>query len=343
MNFLSHQFLRTVVCIAFYYACSIGIILYNKWLFSVYGLAFPLFITFCHMTISSALALLITVIFFEKPEISWDAIGRRIVPVGVTIGLDIALSNLSYLTLTVSFMEMLKSAAPFWVLVFSILFKIQAFRWDLFASTTLIVSGIALAGYGEIGFQWHGVILCSLAAVMAGLRLVLSQMVLQKSELGLNSITAVLYISPICSATILPGFLAMEFTDLVSSSFMKPEHLGATALFIGVGAFIAFLLNISEYLLIANTSALTICVAGVFKTVFVVHLSSAVFKNTLSTLNIVGFSVCFLGICLYNYLKFRDATSATQKVDYNALPSQDSAWDPDISDEEEMLEFQDWK
>ena len=51
--------------------------------------------------------------------------------VGVSSGLEISMSNLSLLTLSVAFHTMAKSSAPAFVLLFALLFGLEKFKWRL--------------------------------------------------------------------------------------------------------------------------------------------------------------------------------------------------------------------
>jgi len=53
---------------------------------------------------------------------------------GVLVGLDVSLSNESYLLVTIPFMEMVKSASPLWVLLLSLATRIEQPSWALAAS-----------------------------------------------------------------------------------------------------------------------------------------------------------------------------------------------------------------
>ena len=47
---------RSAVVIACWYAANIGVLLLNKYILSVYGFRFPVFMTLCHMCMCSVLS-----------------------------------------------------------------------------------------------------------------------------------------------------------------------------------------------------------------------------------------------------------------------------------------------
>lgn len=72
-----------------------------------------------------------------------------------------------------------------------------------------------------------------------------------------------------------------------------------------VGGIVAFFLGFSEYLLLSNTSSLTLSICGIFKEICTLLLASHYNNDNISTMNWIGFSVCVSGIILHVYLKNR--------------------------------------
>lgn len=65
------------------------------------------------------------------------------------------------------------------------------------------------------------------------------------------------------------------------------------------------LLTRSTRSLIRRTSVVTLSVAGIFKEASTILLSSSVFGDRLTPVNVSGLIIALLGIGLYNYLKYR--------------------------------------
>lgn len=67
-----------------------------------------------------------------------------------------------------------------------------------------------------------------------------------------------------------------------------------------------FALNLSVFLVIQHTSALTIRVAGVVKDWVVVLLSAILFADTkLSMINLFGYAIAIAGVAAYNNYKLK--------------------------------------
>ena len=74
---------------------------------------------------------------------------------------------------------------------------------------------------------------------------------------------------------------------------------------------VAFTLNIAVVLLISNTSALVLTLAGIVKDVLLVVLSMAVFGSPVTLLQYIGYGVALLGLNIHKeYKKNPDKVAA---------------------------------
>ncbi|KAE8712979.1 putative sugar phosphate/phosphate translocator [Hibiscus syriacus] len=72
-------------------------------------------------------------------------------------------------------------------------------------------------------------------------------------------------------------------------------------------ALCALALNLSIFLVIGRTGAVTVRVAGVLKDWILIALSTVVFpESTITGLNIIGYAIALSGVVMYNYLKVKD-------------------------------------
>eukprot|EP00494_Astrolonche_serrata_P006004 UN06021 len=81
----------------------------------------------------------------------------------------------------------------------------------------------------------------------------------------------------------------------------------------------AFCLNISEILLIGETSAVTACVVGISKLLVVISLSQIIFGVDANPVNVTGVFITALGIGYYNYYKYQQKLEASGKLSYNQV------------------------
>ena len=126
--------------IASWYCCSIGLTLYNKWLFSIYDFKFPIIVTFVHMALKAPFARL-AMRLFSIPPVRWASSSQYllvVVPVGVATSLDVVLSNASLQFITVTVYTIVKSSVPVWILLFSFAFGLLRPSWLLVLTLSLI-------------------------------------------------------------------------------------------------------------------------------------------------------------------------------------------------------------
>lgn len=69
-------------------------------------------------------------------------------------------------------------------------------RYDLFLNMLLVSIGVVISSYGEIHFNIVGTVYQVTGIFAEALRLVLTQVLLQKKGLTLNPVTSLYYIAP---------------------------------------------------------------------------------------------------------------------------------------------------
>jgi solute carrier family 35 protein C2 len=106
------------------------------------------------------------------------------------------------------------------------------------------------------------------------------------------------------------------------------------------GGSLAFFMIMSEFFLIKRTSVVTLSVCGIFKEVATIFISSMVFGDILTLINIIGLCITLFGIALYNWLKLKMVTSKARKEirdqELNRNDGLEGIEEDDDSDEEEM-------
>ncbi|KAK1362875.1 hypothetical protein POM88_038436 [Heracleum sosnowskyi] len=88
--------------------------------------------------------------------------------------------------------------SPVATLSVAILVGTDKLRWDVFLNMMLVSAGVVIFSYGEIHLNVIGITYQVTGIFAEALRLVLTQVLLQKKGLTLNPITSLYYIAP-CS------------------------------------------------------------------------------------------------------------------------------------------------
>uniref|UniRef100_A0AAQ6ID77 Solute carrier family 35 member C2 n=1 Tax=Anabas testudineus TaxID=64144 RepID=A0AAQ6ID77_ANATE len=303
--------LRTVGLVLLYYVFSIGITFYNKWLMKDFH--YPLFMTLVHLAINfclSALTRRAIQSWTGKPRIilSWRHYLFKVAPTAFATTLDIGLSNWSFLFITISLYTMTKSSAVLFILFFSLVFKLEEPNPFLILVVLLISSGLFMFTFESTQFNLEGFIMVLLASFLGGIRWTLTQVLMQKAELGLqNPIDTMYHLQPLMFLGLFPLFLYNEGLSLsMSEKLFRVTELSPflSSLFkLSIGGLLAFGLGFSEFLLVSRTSSLTLSISGIFKEICTLLLAAYLMGDKMSVLNWLGFAVCLCGISLHVGLK----------------------------------------
>ncbi|KAM9750915.1 solute carrier family 35 member C2-like isoform 1-T2 [Menidia menidia] len=351
--------LRTVGLVLLYYVFSIGITFYNKWLMK--GFHYPLFMTLVHLTIIFSLSALTRWVYTAvcgagKPRVvlSWRDYLFKVAPTALATALDIGLSNWSFLFITISLYTMTKSSAVLFILFFSLVFKLEEPNPYLIVVVLLISCGLFMFTFESTQFNLEGFIMVLLASFLGGIRWTLTQVLMQKAELGLqNPIDAMYHLQPLMFLGLFPLFLYNEALSLgTSEKLFRVTELSSLlySLFtLGIGGSLAFGLGFSEFLLVSRTSSLTLSISGIFKEVCTLLLAASLMGDKLTAVNWLGFVVCLCGISLHVGLKtyyskskgpsLRELSGKSSELEFPLLRLNGDRCEDSAADEEEEEEI----
>ncbi|KAK6930352.1 Sugar phosphate transporter domain [Dillenia turbinata] len=119
-----------------------------------------------------------------------------VIPICAFFASSLWFGNTAYLHISVAFIQMLKALMPVATFVMAVLCGTDKLRCDVFLNMLLVSDGVVISSYGEIHFNVVGTV-CQVTGIFAeALRLVMTQVLLQKKGLTLNPITSLYYIAP---------------------------------------------------------------------------------------------------------------------------------------------------
>ncbi|GMH19789.1 hypothetical protein Nepgr_021630 [Nepenthes gracilis] len=306
---ISTSLALTYLYLLIYILLSSGVILYNKWVLSpkYFNFPFPITLTMIHMGFSGFIAFfLVRVLKVVSPvKMTFEIYATCVIPISAFFASSLWFGNTAYLHISVAFIQMLKALMPVATFLMAVVCGTDKLRCDVFLNMVLVSVGVVISSYGEIHFNVTGTMYQVTGIFAEALRLVLTQVLLQKKGLTLNPITSLYYIAP-CSFAFLfvPWFL-------LEKSRMDLSQIQFNFWIFLSNALCALALNFSIFLVIGRTGAVTIRVAGVLKDWILIALSTVVFpESTITGLNIIGYAVALCGVVLYNYLKVKDVRAS---------------------------------
>jgi hypothetical protein len=170
---------------------------------------------------------------------------RAILPIGIFFSLSLICGNLTYLYLSVAFIQMLKAAAPVAVLFTSWCWGVANPNMRTLINILVIVMGVALASFGEIQFSWVGFLFQLGGIVFEAMRLVMIQVMLSEDGQRMDPLVSLYYYAPVCA--VMNFFVAL----VVEAGSFDWADVGKTGIFMLVlNAGVAFMLNVSSVFLV---------------------------------------------------------------------------------------------
>eukprot|EP01135_Chromosphaera_perkinsii_P000739 Nk52_evm27s151 gene=Nk52_evmTU27s151 len=314
-----------VFCVLIWYFFSSSITFYNKWLFSFSKFAYPLSISSVHMLGNFLLSWTIYIALNAqsagsgskrlslgnaptRPIRHFPSMARmKVMAVaGVATALDIGLSNVSLKFITVSFYTMVKASVPMWVYIVSCVLGLEKLRMNTAAPLVLVSLGVFMSAYGETHFDMRGFILVLLGSIMSGIRMPLSQIILQgdpteDNESFSSPIDIMRFVSAPMFGVILPLALLVEGPTFFQT-FTRDMIIDSVFL-CTIGGLLAFCMAISAYLVISRTSGVTFAISGILKEVLTISIAVIYMDDNLSNLNASGLAVSLCGILFYKFHK----------------------------------------
>lgn len=296
--------LKLIVITAFYFISSIALTFYQKDL--IQRLPYPLSIVIVHLVLKFCAAGLCRYIWARyknenRVTLNWKEYMSRVALVAVVSGLDIGLSQWSLEYVTLSLYTMTKTTSTPFILFFGLVLKLERKHWSQVVIVLLITTGLIMFTYKSTAFSFIGFIMVLTAAFFSGIRWTLSQLIMQKSKLGLeNPIDFIFHIQPLMILTLLPIAIGVEGVSIAASEdtfrFQELSTFTHTFFLMTVGGLIAFCMEVAEFLVVTCASSLTLAIIGVFKEVTILTLAVIIKGNEITFINLCGMVICLLGI-----------------------------------------------
>jgi len=326
---------------AIWFTFSTLLTVYNKVVFGKGKKHFPcpLLMTSVHFLMQWVFSWLISSIFPQKfggdivKAMSWRKFLSVSVPCGVVFATDIGLSNLSIVSVTLTFYTLVKSSTPIFVLFFAFGLKLEKPSWALFGIVMTIAAGEVLTVVGETQFDLSGFLLVLSASACAGLKWTMIQLLLSRLDPPLpSSFASLRVLGPMMflSMLVLSAIIERPWEKLSPKDtyyFSTLENSVHTFLLAAFGGSLAIAMVLAEFSLIMQSSAMVLMIAGVVKELITVVVGVTVFKDELGIINEFGIVVIFSGVILYKVV-----FHLKKKKDHERLQSEDDdIWRQDIS------------
>ena len=279
----------------------------------------PLLMTSVHFLAQWIFGYLITTIFpiWNGTErirnMTWKEWSSTSIPCGLVTSGDVGLSNLSLVTISMSFYTMIKSSTPIFVLAWAYVLGIEEITWNLMFVVLIIAFGEVMTVTGEVDFHPVGFSLCLAASVLSGARWTLVQMKLKNMEPPLKTtFTTMRLLAPSMFWSMLCVSCLLE-QPWIRLAHRSMEQNLYDLFFLGtIGATIAIIMITCEFWLIMKSNAIVLMIGGVLKEMITIFVGVTYFGDELNRVNAIGCFVVFVGVIYYKITHHVDAKKNTR-------------------------------
>ncbi|KAF8413067.1 hypothetical protein HHK36_001043 [Tetracentron sinense] len=303
--------LLTALIIASWYFSNIGVLLLNKYLLSIYGFRYPIFLTMLHM-ISCSFYSFIAIHWLEIVPFQHIVSRRQFLKIAALSAIfcfSVVCGNTSLRYLPVSFNQAIGATTPFFTAVFAFLITCKKESAEVYLALLPVVLGIVLASNSEPLFHLFGFLVCVGSTAGRALKSVVQGILLTSEAEKLHSMNLLLYMAPMAALILLPFTLYIEGN--VAAIIIEKARGDSFSVFLLIGnATVAYLVNLTNFLVTKHTSALTLQVLGNVKAAVAAVVSVLIFRNPVTVMGMTGFVVTVMGVVLYSEAKKRSRVTA---------------------------------
>ncbi|MQL92091.1 hypothetical protein Taro_024706 [Colocasia esculenta] len=296
----------TALIIASWYFSNIGVLLLNKYLLSIYGYRYPIFLTMLHM-VSCSLYSLAAVHWLGLVPLQHISSRRQLLKIAALSAIfcfSVVCGNTSLRYIPVSFNQAVGATTPFFTAIFAFLLTCRREHPLVYLALLPVVLGIVVASNSEPLFHLFGFLVCVGSTAGRALKSVVQGILLTSEAERLNSMNLLMYMAPIAAAILLPVSLYVEGN--VGAATVEKARTDPNMVLLLLGnATVAYLVNLTNFLVTKHTSALTLQVLGNAKAAVAAVVSVLIFRNPVTVMGIAGFAVTIMGVVLYSEAKKR--------------------------------------
>jgi solute carrier family 35, member C2 len=264
----------------------------------------PLLLTSMHFSVQWLMAHILCWCFPQSlgtdrvQSMSWREWASISIPCGMVTALDVGLSNVALVTITLTFYTMVKSATPVFVLGWAHLFRIERITWPLIGVIVVIAAGEFFTVYGEADFVLHGFLLCLTASILSGARWTLVQVRVQRLDPPLKS--TIVMMKLLAPSMFWCMLLISMVVERPWNKLRDMDHPVARVFVLGlIGGTAAAFMILCEFYLILKASALILMIGGVLKELTTIIIGVSYFGDRLNAINTTGVCIVFLGVAMY--------------------------------------------
>lgn len=288
--------------------CSLTIVFLNKWLYSI--VKFPNITLTCIHFICTSLGLAVchAAKIFQPKKLPW----APIIPLSLTFCGFVVFTNLSLQNNTVGTYQLAKALTTPVIIFVQSQFYGVTFTSQIKATMIPIAFGVFLNSYYDIKFNFLGTFFAMSGVFVTAMYQILVGS--KQKELETNSMQLLYYQAPL-SAFMLMCIIPF-FEPLTGEYGTLNKNWDAESLvLVLLSGCVAFLVNLTIFWIIGNTSPVTYNMFGHFKFCLTLLGGYLLFSDPVQALQLVGILITLSGIICYGYLKLNAKKQNTNPSD----------------------------
>jgi solute carrier family 35, member E3 len=285
--------LRTPLYLFLNAASSIGIVVTNKIVFQTYNFRYGTLLTFIHFVFTAlGLEVCRRLGVFESKPVEF----RKVLPLCLSFCGFVALTNLSLVYNSIGFYQLMKVLTTPLIVLIQTLFYGENFSFRIKSSLGVICLGVIIATVTDTEANLVGTLVALSALLVTSMYQI--WVGTKQKELECNSYQLLYIQAPISAVMLIP---IIPILDNTSTLHEMPSSDAMMAIL--VSSILAFLVNLSIFLVIGKTSPITYNVLGHFKLTVILLLGFIAFGASLDYRNVSGIIVTLTGVFWYTHLK----------------------------------------
>ncbi|XP_030071312.1 solute carrier family 35 member E3 [Microcaecilia unicolor] len=285
---------------------SICIVFLNKWLYVHYG--FPnMTLTLVHFVLTwLGLCVCLQLRAFSPKSLR----PAQVLPLALSFCGFVVFTNLSLQSNTIGTYQLAKAMTTPVIIAIQSLCYGKSFSLRIKCTLIPITLGVILNSYYDVKFNTLGTVFAALGVVITSLYQV--WVGAKQQELQVNSMQLLYYQAPMSSLILLCVVPLFE-PVFGEGGLFGPWSSSAIIMLLASGV-IAFLVNLSIYWVIGNTSPVTYNMFGHFKFCITLLGGYILFKDPLSMNQGLGILCTLLGILAYTHFKLSEQEANKSKL-----------------------------
>ncbi|XP_063048768.1 solute carrier family 35 member E3 [Engraulis encrasicolus] len=285
---------------------SICIVFINKWIYVHYG--FPnMTLTLVHFVVTwLGLWVCQRMDIFAPKSLQ----PSKIVLLALSFCGFVAFTNLSLQNNTIGTYQLAKAMTTPVIIAIQTVYYRKTFSTKIKLTLVPITLGVMLNSYYDVRFNLLGIVFATLGVLVTSLYQV--WVGAKQHELQVNSMQLLYYQAPMSSAFLL--LIVPFFEPLTGEGGIFGPWSPQALLMVLLSGLIAFLVNLSIYWIIGNTSAVTYNMFGHFKFCITLLGGYVLFQDPLSLHQGLGIACTLVGILAYTHFKLAEQEEGKSRL-----------------------------